>query len=192
MGSAQVNVLLTEGNASCCVADRGFGLTVSMEGIDVLLAAIAILASVISPLRRCNSSVVGSDVLHFGGFSRWWNTSSVISGIGGQKSSTFCCASVAAASSGVSCCFPLGFWLVGVLGEFWAVNMGDTASSRIQVTFATLSSREQDEVNRSSDRSSRRGPTRSRRLLVIVAIHADRIGGWVHMISVRLCRFRSA
>ena len=117
----------------------------------------------ISFLRRCNSLVVGNDVCLFGGFGCWWNMASVISGMGGQKSSTLCCTLVAAASSGVLCCFPLSFWSVGVLGEFWAVNMGDTASLRIRVTFATLSSREQEEVDRIIDRSSRQGPTRSRR-----------------------------
>ena len=66
----------------------------------------------------------------------------MISGINGQKSSTFCWALVAVASSGSSRCFPLSSQLVGVFGEFWAVNIGDTALLRMRVMFATLSSKE--------------------------------------------------
>ena len=70
----------------------------------------------------------------------------MISGIKSQKLLTFCCASTEVASSGDFCCFPLGFWSVGVFREFCAVKVGDTASLRILVTFATLSSREQDDI----------------------------------------------
>ena len=131
--------------------------------IEALLAATAALASAMSLLSHCSSSVIGKDILLFGGFGFGWNMSSVISGIDGQKSSTFCCALVVAASSGASRCFPLTFRLVSVLREFWAVNIGDTASSRIWVTFTTLSSRERDEVDRIIVKSSRRGPTESGR-----------------------------
>ena len=80
--------------------------------------------------------------------------SSVISSSGGQKSLTRCCALVVIVSSGSSCCFPLSFRSVGVFGEFWAVNIGDTASLRIWVMFTTRSSREQDEVDQVIDKSS--------------------------------------
>ena len=43
------------------------------------------------------------------------------------------------------------------------MNIGDTASSRIQVMFATLSSRECGGVDRVIDMSSGRGLTRSHR-----------------------------
>ena len=87
--------------------------------------------------------------------------SSVISGIGGQKSSTFCCALVAAASSEDSHCFPLEFRSVGVFGEFCAVNTGNTALSKILVAFTTRSSSKRDEVDWIIDRPSGRGLTGS-------------------------------
>ena len=155
-----MSILLTEGKESCRVVSRGVGSIVSFGEREALLATIAALASVMSFSRHCSSSVVGSEVLLLRGFGCWGNISSVISGIGGQKLSTFCCALMAIASSGDLHCFPLLFRSVSVFGEFWAVNMGYTASSRIRVTFATLSSRERDKVDRVIDRSSRRGLAR--------------------------------
>ena len=160
-----MSVLLTKGSDSCRVIGWGIGLNsdsvVSFEESEARLVTIATLASAMSLLRHCNSSIVGSEALLLGGFGCWWTISSVISGMSGYKLSTFCCALVAIASSGDLRCFPLSLWSVGVFGEFWAVNMGDTALLRIQVTFATLSSRERDKVDRTIDRSNERGLTRS-------------------------------
>ena len=122
IGSAQVSVLLTKGNDPCCAIGCGAGLNsgsvVSCGESEARLAVIAARAPAISLLRRCSSLVVGRDVRLLGGFSCCQSMSSVISGMGGQKLSTFCCTLVAMASSGISRCFPLLFWLDGVFREF--------------------------------------------------------------------------
>ena len=103
-----MSVLLTEGSDSCLIIGHGIGLdsgsVISFGESKVRLIAIAALASAISLLRRCSSSVVGKDVLLLRGFNCWWSMSSVISGINGQKSSIFCCAAVAT-------CYKLSFIL---------------------------------------------------------------------------------
>ena len=68
---AQVSALLTKGSDSPRAIGCGGRLVVSTGVIDALLAAMAALALAMSLLRCCNSSVVGNDVLLFGGFSHW-------------------------------------------------------------------------------------------------------------------------
>ena len=67
-----MSVLLSEGNDSCWVISWGIALgsdlIVSCGESDARLSAIAALALAISLLRHCNSSVVGKEVLLFGGF----------------------------------------------------------------------------------------------------------------------------
>ena len=71
-----MSVLLTEGSDSCHV--MGFGCStlgvscglVVASVIKALLIMIKALASAMSLLSRCNSSVVGSDVLFLRGFGR--------------------------------------------------------------------------------------------------------------------------
>ena len=115
---------------------------------------ITACALAMSFLRCCNSLVVGNEVRLFEGSGLGHSISFVISSSAGQKSSTLYCALVTIVSLGSSCCFPLLFWSVGVFREFWAINIGDTTSLRIQATFTTLSFRERDEVNQVIDMSS--------------------------------------
>ena len=88
----------------------------------------------------------------------WSNFSGVVnvgSVCGVAASSATLSARSTACLSGESC--------VGVRGEPCGVKVGDTALSSIQVAHSTLCSTERDEVNWIIDRSSRLGPTRSRR-----------------------------
>ena len=80
---------------------------------------------------------------------------------------------------------------VGVCGEPCGVKVGDTASSSIRVARSTLCSMERDEVDWMVDRSSGLGPAEPCRRSVIVAIGADRFGGWIRWVSVCRSRFRS-
>ena len=81
---------------------------------------------------------------------------------------------------------------VSVCGEPCDVKVGDTASSSVWVARLTLCSMERDEVDWIADRSSGLSPAKPRRWSVIVAIGADRFGGWIRSISVCRSRFRSA
>ena len=80
---------------------------------------------------------------------------------------------------------------VGVCGEPCGVKVGDTASSSIRVACSTLCSVERDEVDWIVDRSSGLRPAEPRRGSIIVAIGADRFGGWIRSVPMCRSRFRS-
>ena len=65
-----MRVLLTEGSSLYHVMGFGSGSVVFFGESEAFLDVTVALASAMSLLRCCNSSVVGSDALRFGGFGR--------------------------------------------------------------------------------------------------------------------------
>ena len=80
---------------------------------------------------------------------------------------------------------------VGVRGEPWGVNVGDTASSNIRVAHSTLCSMERDKVDWIVDKSSGLGPTKLCRRSVIVTIGVNHVESRIRLISMYLCHFGS-